>query len=317
LTDGSGEGFGCGGVWSSPMLAYRGGSGVIVFGTSNCEHPGDSAAAGEIGAETIFGVEAKTGEELWRFRPRDPNRLDDDFGATPNLLPATPAHPSGIVGAAGKDGVYYARDLIDGDAAHTTRAAQSGHLVGDFAIGGMIGSPATGPVQMSWIPEDQRHLVIATAALGTPIGEPIDSGAFPIDATLAEDPARLLSLHALDAATGEIVWRTPLSGPSYGAPALAGNVVFVPVTFQSRVAAFDAATGVPLWSLPTIGAPSSTPVVVADSLYIGTGTRETDAEFKAFGNEAQDFFGSIAGAHPLSPASTISAFTIAPLNASP
>lgn len=311
LTDGSGEGLGCGGVWSSPMLARGGGSGVIVFGTSNCEHPNASADAEEIGAETVFGIEAKTGEELWRMRPRDPNRVDDDFGATPNLLPATSAHPAGMAGAAGKDGVYYAHDLLTGDLVYRTQAGQPGHLVNDFAIGGMIGSSATANVQMTWIPEEQAHLVFATTAFPTPVGDPLDSGGNPIDESLAGEPARLFSLHAIDAATGRIVWRSPLSGPSYGAPSFARNMVFVPVTFNSRLAVFDAATGLPLASLPTFGAPSSTPVVVGDSIFFGTGTRETDAEFKAFGNEAQEFFGQTIGAHPLSPLSSISAYTVA------
>lgn len=303
LTDGSGEGFGCGGVWSSPMLASRDGGGVIVFGTSSCKHPNEPDAAG---SEAVFGIDAMTGAELWRMRPAHRDRIDDDFGATPNLL------PGGVAGAAGKDGVYYARDLATGAPVFTTHAGQAGHLVTDFSVGGMIGSPATGRVRMSSLPDDRRDLIFATTALGTPAGEPLDSGSFPFDSSLAGDPGRLLSLHALDARTGEIVWRTPLSGPSYGAPSLAGDIVFVPVTFQSRVAAFDAATGAPLWSLPTVGAPSSTPVVVGDSLYLGTGTRETDAEFKAFGNEIESLLGSTLGAHPLSPASTISAFRLAP-----
>src|SRR5881628_829789 len=47
---------------------------------------------------------------------------------------------------------------------------------------------------------------------------PIDSGTQPVDTTIVtnRDPARLFSLHAIDATTGEILWRSPLATPSYG-----------------------------------------------------------------------------------------------------
>ncbi|MGH2829680.1 MAG: PQQ-binding-like beta-propeller repeat protein [Actinomycetota bacterium] len=299
LTAGSKQGFGCGGVWSSPMLHRP--TGTIVFGTANCEHPEQSAAAGEIAREAMFAIDAATGALKWYFAPRGPNFYDDDFGATPNLL------PNGAVGIAGKDGTYYARDAATGAERFTTRAGQPGHVQTQFAVGGAIGSPAVALVQDPLAGID-RHLIFMTTALSTPFGEPLDSGGNPIDQSLAEDPARMLSLHAIDAYTGEIVWRTPLSAPSYGAASVAGNVLMVPVTFGARIELFEAATGIPLDAMPTFGAPSSTPVVSAGWLYTGTGTRETDLEFKAFGNELGDAFEDAIGAHPLSPASAIMAF---------
>ncbi|MGH2725926.1 MAG: PQQ-binding-like beta-propeller repeat protein, partial [Actinomycetota bacterium] len=259
LTEGSGEGWGCGGVWSSPALdvtALRG-HGIAVFGTSNCDNPDESAAAGEtgeIGREAMIAIDATTGEQLWRFQPRPPNDVDDDFGSTPNML------PGGAVGLGGKDGWYYARDLVTGAERWSVRAGQHGRINTGFAVGGFIGVPAVGLGVVDPVSGAKRDLIFGATALPTPCAEPIDSGGIPIDTTLLGDPGRLFSVHAIDAATGEIVWRSPLAAPAYGHTTYANGVVFSSVTFGSRLQAFDAATGLPLWIMPTFGAPSSTPV---------------------------------------------------------
>jgi hypothetical protein len=60
-----------------------------------------------------------------------------------------------------------------------------------------------------------------------------------------------------------------------------------------------------------IGPPSSTPVVVGDSVYLGTGTRETDLEYKAVSSQLQNAFKSSLGESPLSPISGVEAFRLA------
>jgi polyvinyl alcohol dehydrogenase (cytochrome) len=311
LTDGSGEGFGCGGVWSSPALdpRARGGHGIVVFGTSNCDDPEESAAAGEVGREAIFAIDATTGELVWRFAPRGPNDLDDDFGSSPVLL------GDGLVGEGGKDGWFYARDLETGREAWRVHAAQSGHLNEGFAVGGFIGTGAVG-----WARDPltgrRRPAVFIASALPTPIATPLDGGGPLLGhldlAPLAEgDPGRLFSLHAIDARTGRILWRSPLAAPSYGHVSYANGVVFASVTFGLRVQAFDADTGATLWLSPTLGAPSSQPVVVGDTVYVGAGTRETDLEFKAFGDRVQRLAARPLGEHPLSRLSGVYAFRLA------
>lgn len=308
LTDGSGGGWGCGGVWSSPALdptALGPGEGVIVFGTANCDHPDESVADDEVGGEAVFGIEAKTGRELWRFTPRGPNELDDDFGSSPNLL------PGGLVGEGSKDGWYYALDRVTGEEAWRAHAGQSGHVSSGFAVGGIIGTPAVGTVRDP-LTGESRAAIFATTALPTPVGPPLDSGEPRLDTTLVtdRDPTRVFAVHAIDAATGEIIWRAPLAAPSYGAPTYANGVLLVPVTFGFQVQALDAGTGLPLWTTPTLGAPSSAPAIVGDSIYFGAGTRETDLEFKAFGDEIGDALGEALGAHPLSRLSGIFAYEL-------
>lgn len=310
LTDGSGTGWGCGGVWSSPVVAPTAlgpGDGVVVFGTSNCDNPAESSAAGEIGRETMFGIDAKTGEELWRFAPREPNDVDDDFGSSANLL------PGGAVGEGGKDGWYYARDIVTGDERWSTHAAQSGHLNTGFAFGGFIGTPAVGEATDP-VSGDTRTVVFGASSIPTPIGPPLDEGGNPVDTTLVTDgdPLRLMSLHAMDAATGEILWRSPLASPTYGHVTYANGVVFVALTTGFRIQAFEAGTGLPLWLTPTFGAPSGGAAVVGDMVFFGTGTRESDAEFKAFGDQLQQLLSGPLGEHPLSRLSGIFGYKLAP-----
>jgi len=87
--------------------------------------------------------------------------------------------------------------------------------------------------------------------------------------------------------------------------------VFVPETVPSDLVALDAASGLPLWVSPVLGPPSSTAVVVGDSVYLGTGTRETDLEYKAFGLELQKSFTDTIGESPLSPLSGVQAWVLA------
>ncbi len=290
LTHDAGAGSGCGGVWSSPAVDVR--RELVVFGTANCT--ADTMPPGEIGGEAVWTAGLRDGGAVWSYAPRGLNDFDDDFGASPTLL------PGGRVGIGGKDGRYYAFDLEgDGEPLWVSQAGQPGRLAPDFSVGGMIGTAAVGEV-------DGEPAVFATTALSTPFAEPV-GGPQSVDTSLASDPGRMLSLHAISAVDGRVLWRSPLARQSYGAPVYSRGVVLVPSTFGLALKAFHADTGLPLASLPLNGAPSSTPVVVGDRVYLGAGTRTTDAEYKAFGAGGAE---PALGAHALSPASGIWAFEI-------
>jgi outer membrane protein assembly factor BamB len=300
LTAGSGRGFGCGGVWSSPVVdpRARAGRGVVVFGTANCDFPEKSLKYGEAAREGIFAIDGMSGRELWEYHPRGPQNLDDDFGGSPNLL------GRGVVGEGSKDGWYYARDLVTGKKAWSTRVGQSGHINQGFAVGGLEATPAVGAVR-------GKPAIFATMALPTPLKDPFDSPTGPsIDSSLAQDPGRLSSLAAIDAATGKILWRSPLTVPTYGAPTYGNGVVYVPDTFGLQLQVIDADTGLLLRSIPLPGAPASAPAIVGNSIYLGVGVRETDLEWKAFGAQVQNAFKGTLGAHPLSPLSGVLALTV-------
>ena len=237
----------------------------MFFGTSSCSD--DAVNDGE----SLWGIRLSTGDKVWHFDAHAPGRYpsrhwDDDFGASPNLL------PDGLVGCGGKDGWYYALDRETGALEWSTRAGQAGHITAGFAVGGMIGSAATGMV-------NGEPAIFATTAISTPLRAPMDETPFDIDPTLADDPGRMMSIHAMRASDGAILWRSPFVRASYGAASYAAGVVFVPSTFDFSVKALDANTGVLLWASPLPGAPSATPVPIGSRLIGGAGTRTTDVEY--------------------------------------
>jgi len=261
LTTGHGTGDGCGGVWSSPVADVAGDT--VIFGTASCSV--GSLEEGPLSGESVFGISLRTGGFRWQYNPRadrgESTRLDDDFGASPNLL------PNDMVGIGGKDGWYYGLKRDRGDANSiaegewATRAGQAGHAGGDFAIGGMIGTAAVG----EWFDEPA---IFATTAISTPLNNSNDGP----DETLLTEPQRMFSIHAISAIDGRILWRSPLSRQSYGAPTYARGLVFVPSTVDLAVNVFHADTGLLLRRLPVYGAPSSAPAIVGDSIYVGSGT---------------------------------------------
>lgn len=304
LTQGSGDGFGCGGVWSSPAVDAA--SGLVFFGTANCDNAADAKAAHELWSEAMFAISAVDGHQVWKFQPAaelpeadglNEARLDDDFGASANLL--TLADGTSLVGEGRKSAHYYARDRATGAAAWSKLAGTPGHVSAGFAIGGFIGTTAVE------VDSGVAKRIVGATALPVPIARDAPPAPDAIDrATWA--------VRAMDPADGgSILWTYRLAGPSYGATTIANGVAFVPDTFTLTMLALDTGSGLPLWQFPLAGAPSSAAAIVGDSVYFGSGTRETDAEFKAFGDEAEELFGGTIGPHPLSPLSGIYGFELA------
>jgi polyvinyl alcohol dehydrogenase (cytochrome) len=316
LTEGSHSGFGCGGVWSSPAVDVD--NDLVTFGTANCDNAQQAmdAQPAESWAEASWAIKASTGELVRQFTPADEfatrdaklaeAAADDDFGASPNVLRfpgATPKDPDRtLVGHGRKSADYYVWDVATGAEVWRTKAGQAGRVSGGFAVGGFLGTPA---VQV----DAKGYAVRIVGATAIPLPSQTDD-----PAQLADQVDRMTwSVRALDPATGKVLWVHRLAGPSYGATTIANGVVFIPDTFTDTVQALDAATGLLLWTAPLIGPPASAPAVVGDSIYLGSGTRETDAEFKGArdtGIPTEDL-ASIAGPHPLSPLSGITAFKLA------
>jgi outer membrane protein assembly factor BamB len=296
LTVGSGKGFGCGGVWSSPAVDVD--AGLVAFGTASCDHPGEAYDAHENYEESMVVVDAVTGRLRWRYRPADELSgraarvadadRDADFGASPNLFRV---NGRAVVGEGRKSADYYVRDLRTGARVSLTDAGQEGSLQSGFGVGGFLGTPAvqTGPGGVAE--------VIGATAIPVPHG--------PEDL----DPSTW-SVRALNPRTGQVDWTYRLAGPSYGHTSLVNGVAFVPITTNSSLLALDASSGLPLWEAPVVGPPSSTAVVAGDTVLLGTGTRETDLEYKAFDSNLEDLLGGVTGASPLSPISGVQAFRL-------
>jgi outer membrane protein assembly factor BamB len=297
LTVGSGTGWGCGGVWSSPAVDEQ--TGIVAFGTSSCDYPDKAYDANENYAESMVALRADSGKLLWRYRPADdlPDRdariadahRDADFGASPNIFTLDGRR---VVGEGRKSADYFVRDLRTGAKVSVTDVGQEGGLSDGFGVGGFLGTPA--------VESDNNGTVQVIGATAIPV--PHSPG--DLDSTT-------WAVRGFDPGSGHINWTYRLAGPSYAHTSIANGVAFVPDTTNSSLLAIDAASGLPLWEAPVPGPPSSTAVVDGSTVIVGTGTRESDLEYKAFSSTMEDALASVTGASPLSPVSTITAFRLA------
>ena len=297
LTRGSGQGFGCGDVWSSPAVDPA--SGVLTYGVGNCDDPGAAKAAHQNWSQAIVAVRASSGMFLWRYAPAEHANspkagmaeayADDDFGASPNLFRARGGL---VVGDGCKNAVYYARDAATGAARWHEMTGTPGNLQQNFAVGGFIGSTAVAASRQG----QATHIIGASA--------------IPVPHNASELIGAAQNIRSLDPATGAVQWAEHLGAPTYAAASVVNDVVLVPITVGSVLLALDLRTGLPIWSAPVAGPPSSTAVVSGNSVYLGTGTNETDLEYKALGLTVPASAQRAIGQSPLSPASGVQAFTL-------
>lgn len=296
LTTGSGRGWGCGGVWSSPAVDAT--TGVVAFGTASCDNPDQAYAAHENYAESMVALHADSGKLMWRYQPaaeltgakaqvNDAHR-DADFGASPNIFTLDGRR---VVGEGRKSADYYVRDELTGAKVSTSDVGQEGWAQDGFGVGGFLGTPAVD------VEDGQPVQVVGATAI------PVPHSAADLDATT-------WSVRAFDPRTGKLNWTYRLAGPSYAPTSIVNGVAFVPDTTTSSLIALDTSTGLPLWQAPLIGPPSSTAVVSGSTVVVGTGTRETDLEYKAFSDDLEKALSGATGASPLSPVSGVEAFRL-------
>ncbi|HUY64923.1 MAG TPA: PQQ-binding-like beta-propeller repeat protein [Acidimicrobiales bacterium] len=285
---------GCGDVWSSPALdtSALSGDGMAVFGVGDCNRPSQFSYP-----EALIAVDATTGNESWAFHEppngydydpstNPPSVYDDDFGASPIITAPLPtsAGTEPLVIEGGKSGFVYGLDE-SGHLVWQVHAAQSGNYnVGPGGIGGFIGSPALGMA-------NGRPTVFLTSAILSPLAgggiqgdKSAPTGTFPDTGlvcapgfppapnTTGCDPLRATALHAVDAATGTVVWQAPLTTPTYAPASYTNGVVFAPSTTSFANEAFDADTGTQLWVSPIAAAASSGTSIAGQSIFFGGGT---------------------------------------------
>ncbi|MGH9306228.1 MAG: PQQ-binding-like beta-propeller repeat protein, partial [Acidimicrobiales bacterium] len=237
----SDRGSGCGDVWSSP--AFDAADNAVDFGSGNCNNPPPGTA---VTREAIWSLDARTGQLRWVFaqggHKSDPvHAPDDDFGSSPVILARAGGSPEVIESS--KSGYAYAVDGATGASLWSTEAAQPGqsgpNLAG--AIGGFIGGAATGRA-------GSRRAYFAASAVPLPFaGNGITQAGVTLDPSVLTHPGRLESLHALDAATGAVLWDAPVSLPTYAPVTYADGLVFAPGTVSLAAEAYDAATGLVVW----------------------------------------------------------------------
>lgn len=243
LTDRSLAGSACGDIWSSPSLDAR--RGMLFFGSGNCDlqNGGDT--------QRLTAIRAATGRRVWAFaEPAANHGRDMDFGASAVL---TTVGGRDVVVQAGKSGWVYVVDR------RTGRLVRAIHPAEGSAIGGFIGS-----VAVAVDPATGHPLLYGDTAIPVSPDGP--------DPAAASDPTQLTSLHAVDLATGVLVWNSPAQTPSYAPVTVAGGVVFAPDTTQFSVNAYRASDGVPLWHWSVAAATSGGVAVSGRDIVVGAGT---------------------------------------------
>ena len=258
----------------------------------------------------IFALDPVTGVRVWNFvapydtydnNTHEPWAGDDDFGSSAIVARvASSSVPAGECrGEAGSTGVVvegaksgYAFGICEKTGAElwSVQAAQPGQLSADLvgAVGGFIGSPALGAVNGSPTAFFTSAIPLPFSNDGVRLPGDGDSNisscpgpglsslpappACP-DTSVASDPTRAVSLHAIDVSTGKVVWQAP-SLPSYSAVTYTNGVVFDPQTTAFAMTAYNATDGTPLWAYPLGAAPTSGAAIVGSSVFLGAGQSE-------------------------------------------
>ncbi len=279
-----GQGDACGDVWSSPALDAA--AGLVVFGTGNC---GDQAAAEahhDFAVNSgIFALSAATGARQWSYfepanqydtgQASDSGTGDDDFGSSALIVHGVAVAKGvtrNLVVEASKSGYVYALDEATGAKVWQDEPSQAGQLSPQLvgSVGGTIGAIALGQ-------SAGRAALFMTSAVPLPLaGDGVDTGPTPPsvtpDTSLASDPTRAFSLHAVALASGAVLWQDPLAGPSYAPVTYSDGVLLVPSTTGFGVGAYNADTGALLWAAPSGAADSGGAAISGAEFFLGTGT---------------------------------------------
>jgi polyvinyl alcohol dehydrogenase (cytochrome) len=213
-------------VWSTPAIDEP--AGRLYVGTGNNYHQPTTDME-----NSILALDTATGNILAHFQatPNDafaadnPTGPDFDFGASPNLFEG----PNGqrLVGEGQKSGVYWALDRATMQPVWQTMVGPGGIL------GGILGSTAYDGTRIYGADTIDGE-VFALGRDGSITWESPDTGFLHLSAAsiangvlYTTDPNG--ALNARDPATGAILARLPLDGPTFGGVSAAGGAVYVAV----------------------------------------------------------------------------------------
>ena len=251
---------GCGLVWSSP--AYDAARGLLYTVSGNCDtdlDPNTPAPPPPMPPydEAIFAL-GLDGSPAWRWRPREVDNLDYDFGGAPNLFTINvDGTPRDVVGVGGKDGTYY---VIDRDGVN----ARSGVSWDDpdpaglpyWATNVVPGGDQGGVIGTAAVDQTARRVHFSTAP-GTSVFAP-------------QRP----TVHALDLDTGAILWENTTevnADASFASTSAIPGVVFVGGASTGALRIYDAAIGTKLAAVPISFVLASPPAIVDGHVLVGGG----------------------------------------------
>jgi outer membrane protein assembly factor BamB len=245
------NGNGCGNIWSSFALdpARR----LMYTTSSNCDTVLDPVTGERLPMppydEAIFAL-SFDGVPAWVWRPREVDTSDLDFGSVPNLFQVEIGGAvRDVVGAGGKDGVYY---LLDRDGVNALTGKIEPYWQTKTVPGGPIGG------------------IIASAAVGN--GQVFFSTAIGTSIELPQQP----SAWSLRASDGAVIWSKSNAPPSYAPTTAIPGLTFMGGLLGQMVAR-DADTGdIPLGARVLLGmvgsSVSSAATVVGGEIVVGAGT---------------------------------------------
>ena len=260
---------GCGNVWSSPAADED--RELIYVASSNCDTDDDPNTLKPPAPmppydEAIFAL-GFDGTPAWVWRPREVDNADLAFGAVPNLFTAKIGGVEReVIGIGNKDGTYY---LLDRD--------------GENEITGVRWDDADPNDLPYWrtnvVPGGPTGGILATAAVDEASGR-IYFGTAPGSFADVFNPQRP-TVHALDAATGAILWENtaePDADATFSPTSAVPGVVFTGSVVGGFLRPYDATNGDKVGSTIVGLALASAPAVI-DGLVIlggGVGSRNGD-----------------------------------------
>ena len=301
--------YGCGNIWSSPAISLDPTNpdhtrrALAIAGMADCPDNGvqpcpadgsdpncapgqsyDPAQRWQRFAEAIVAVDAVTGRPVWSYQPHPAaNANDDDFGASAQLFSL---HGRSVVGEGSKDGWYYTVDRNSGLPVWTGAEQGNGNIQPGFAVGGFIGTPA---VEAG----SPAPLIAGGSAIDTPVNGSAGSPSPNPDPAAGATPMR-----AFSGGDGSPSWRAA-QAPMYGSSTFANGVVYAGA-LDAILRAYDMRTGEILAAVPLSGPISSGAAISGDTLVIGAGTNDSDAEFKTC-ERVPDPVAGVCHAAPLDP----------------
>lgn len=235
-------------VWSSPAIDEE--RGWVFIGTGNTyEVPASPRADGLVAIDYATGVvkwvRQFTADDVFTIFQPDPQGPDADVGAAPNLFTVG---DQDLVGVGDKAGYYSVLDRESGETVWSKSITEGAHL------GGVMNTAAYADGVIYVTSNDFSPMSDLASALDDPIVE-------DIHATVA-----------LDAGTGDELWRVEQPYPSVGALTFAGGVVYHG-SVDGTIHAFDAESGSELWSQQVSDSLASGSSLVNGTLYVSHGFR--------------------------------------------
>jgi polyvinyl alcohol dehydrogenase (cytochrome) len=219
------------------LAAYDAARGLLFLDSGNCDTDDDPTTLRPPPPmppydEAIFALDVE-GTPLWRWRPREVDTTDFDFGAVPNLFTIdVDGAPRDVVGVGNKDGTYY---VIDRSGVN----ARSGVRWDDA-------DPSQLPYwRTNVVPGGPLGGILATAAVDEANGRIHFSTAPGTSVFTPQRP----TVHTLDMQTGAVLWQnTAEIGADASFSSVSGipGVVFVGGALSGALRSYDAATGAKL-----------------------------------------------------------------------